>query len=94
MKTSLITSDIRGLFWNRINQAIPARLIPSIHHNRKSFLARANRALKRNLAEPGDCTGDMILLIGLALAEAELGRGTGWIPAVQMLGCKIAGLPR
>lgn len=54
------------------------------------FYRRAQRAFKRNLAEPGDCKGDYPLLAGLAIAEAIHGRKPGWIPLVQDLGCRLA----
>lgn len=60
--------------------------------NRAAFVKRAKRALAFNLANPGDCAGDMPLLVGLALARAEIGCGSGWIPVVQQLGWDIAKL--
>lgn len=80
----------RALFWRLFNFAYRRGLIDCAISNRKNFLSRARRALKRNLAAPGDCAGDPALLIGLSLAEAEIGRGAGWIPVVQKLGCEIA----
>lgn len=62
--------------------------------NRAAFLKRAKRALAHNLSEPGDCAGDLPLLIGLSLAQAEIGQGAGWIPVVQKLGCEIAALAK
>jgi hypothetical protein len=59
---------------------------------RQILLRRARRALKRAIADPGDCRGDAALLVGLAIAEAHIGRSAGWIPEVQALGCKIADL--
>lgn len=91
---SKLSSEIQSLYWNRINAAIRAKLISLDTDNKKNFLARARRALHRNLNNPGDCAGDYALLIGLALAEAELGRGAGWIPVVQKLGCEIANLKK
>lgn len=51
---------------------------------------RAQAAFRRNLTEPGDCRGDFPLLAGLAIAEAIVGRGAGWIPEVQRIGCNLA----
>lgn len=53
-------------------------------------IRRAQRNFRRNLAEPGDCKGDIALLAGLAIAEVAIGRGEGWIPEVQRVGVKIA----
>jgi hypothetical protein len=53
-------------------------------------LARASRAYRKNLAEPGDCAGDEKLLAGLAIAEAEIGIRPGWLPECQRIGVAIA----
>lgn len=58
----------------------------------RNALQRARRAFKRNQEEPGDCNGDLPLLMGLAIAQAEVGVGPGWIPEVQRIGCEIAKL--
>lgn len=58
----------------------------------KNSLQRARRAYKRNLDEPGDCQGDIPLLAGLAIAQAEVGLRPGWIPEVQRIGVEIAKL--
>ena len=55
-----------------------------------NFMRRADAAYKRNLAEPGDCVEDNSLLIGLSIAEAEIGQRPRWIPKVQKIGCEIA----
>ncbi len=54
------------------------------------FQTRARAAFLRNLAEPGDCANDSLLLAALAVAEAEVGMSPGWIPEVQRVGCAIA----
>lgn len=82
--------EIRSIMWAQINSAIKADLIPSIRYDRRNFLARARKALLRNLAELGDCSNDIPLLVGLAIAQAEIGVRPGWIPAVQALGCRLA----
>lgn len=56
----------------------------------RNALQRARRAFKRNQEEPGDCNGDIALLAGLAIAQAEVGVRPGWIPEVQRIGCEIA----
>lgn len=76
--------------WVQINSAIKAGLIHSIRSDRKNFLARTRKAVARNLAEPGDFANDIPLLVGLAIAQAEIGMRPGWIPDVQSLGCKLA----
>lgn len=58
----------------------------------RNALARARRAYQKNLADPGDCAGDSALLIGLAIAQADLGIFPGWLPEVQRVGCAIARL--
>lgn len=58
----------------------------------KNALSRARRAFKRNLQEPGDCAGDVPLLAGLAIAQADIGMSPGWIPEVQRIGVAIAKL--
>lgn len=55
-------------------------------------IQRAQRAYKRNQQEPGDCRGNEKLLAALAIAEAEVGQGVGWIPETQRIGCEIAKL--
>lgn len=92
MKTSLITPNIRARFRALCKAAIAKGIVAP--YDRRNYLARANRALRKNLAEPGDVGGDDLhLLIGLALAQAEIGMRPGWIPEVQKLGCEIADLP-
>ena len=82
----------RSLFWQAINAATKAGLIDSILYDRKNFLARARRAYKRNLADPGDCAGDEKLLAGLAVAQAHVGTRAGWIPETQRIGVAIVNL--
>jgi len=45
---------------------------------------------KQNLAEPGDCKGDNNLLFGLAVAESQVCKGPGWLPATQVKGHEYA----
>jgi hypothetical protein len=71
---------------DRFNSAKRAGLVSS------AALSTASRFYNRNLREPGDCAGDDALLAGLAIAEAEIGKGIGWIPRVQHLGELIANL--
>lgn len=78
-------TGIRSYFWQAINAGIKANLIPLITNHRQYFLARANRALKRCIADPGDCANDPQYLAALAVAEAQVGRSAGWIPEVQRL---------
>jgi hypothetical protein len=59
---------------------------------RQNALQRARRAYKRNLEDPGDCDGDIPLLAGLAIAQADVGMRPGWIPEVQRIGVAIAKL--
>lgn len=54
------------------------------------FIKRCRYHYLRNLADPGDCANDPKLLLGLAIAMAEI--GYGWIPEVQRRGCEIAKL--
>lgn len=54
------------------------------------FRRRARRAFRKNLREPGDCGNDRALLLGLAIAQAKVGMGPGWIPETQRIGCLIA----
>ena len=63
-----------------------------VHTPDKNALQRARRAYKRNLQEPGDCQGDIPMLAGLAIAQAEVGLRPGWIPEVQRIGVAIAKL--
>ncbi len=63
-----------------------------VHTPDKNALQRARRAFKRNLQEPGDCEGDIPMLAGLAIAQAEVGLRPGWIPEVQRIGVAIAKL--
>lgn len=63
-----------------------------VHTPDKNALQRARRAYKRNLQEPGDCHGDIPMLAGLAIAQAEVGMRPGWIPEVQRIGVAIAKL--
>jgi hypothetical protein len=63
---------------------------PPVKLHDKDTLRRASAAYKRNQAEPGDCGEDISLLIGLAIAEAEIGVGPGWMPEVQKLGVYLA----
>ena len=51
---------------------------------------RSAAAYARNLAEPGDCSGDDAMLRGLAIAESYIGRRAGWIPETQKLGVEFA----
>lgn len=60
--------------------------------NRRNWLQRARRHYEKAIQEPGDCAGDDKLLIGIALASAQIGVGAGWIPEVQKLGVQIAEL--
>ena len=57
-------------------------------------IRRAQRAFKRNLAEPGDCAGDEKLLAGLAVAFADVGLRPGWIPETQRIGVDVAKLAK
>lgn len=82
----------KPLFTELLNKAIARNLLGMAVHNRAAFIRRAKRFLAVNLAEPGDCEGDMPLLIGLSLAQAEISNAPGWIPVVQHLGCEIARL--
>ena len=82
--------NLRGIFWRAINAGTKAGLIDAILYDRKNFLRRANAAMRRNISEPGDCGDDCNLLVGLAVAESQIGRGAGWIPEVQRIGCAIA----
>jgi len=54
------------------------------------FVGRAEKAYRKNLQDPGDCAGDEFLLLGLSIAEADVGQGTGWIPEVQKIGVRYA----
>jgi hypothetical protein len=54
------------------------------------FVGRAEKAYRRNLQDPGDCAVDEFLLLGLSIAEADIGQGTGWIPEVQKIGVRYA----
>ena len=58
----------------------------------RAALARARRAYVRGLRDPGVCEGDFPLLLGLAIAEAQVGHNPGWIPETQRLGVEIARL--
>jgi hypothetical protein len=55
-----------------------------------NFKRRASAAFKRNIDEPGDCRGDVLLLLGISVGEAYVSRAPGWIPEVQRIGCLIA----
>ena len=55
-----------------------------------NFINRAEKAYRKNLQDPGDCAGDEFLLLGLSIAEADIGQGTGWIPEVQKIGVRYA----
>lgn len=70
-------------------KAASARLVSPPDAN---ALNRARRAFRRNLAEPGDCAGDNKLLLGLAIAFADVGLRAGWIPETQRVGVAIAEL--
>jgi hypothetical protein len=59
-------------------------------HIDPGFVGRAEKAHRRNLRDPGDCEGDEFLLLGLSIAEADIGQGTGWIPEVQRVGVEYA----
>ena len=67
-----------------------AGLIPAIQFDRRNFQRRASRAYQKSLLEPGDSAGDQALLLGLAIAQAQVGIHAGWIPEVQKLGVAIA----
>lgn len=56
----------------------------------RNFRRRAHAAFVRNQSEPGDCAGLPLVLLGLSVAEAYVGRSAGWIPEVQRIGCQIA----
>lgn len=86
--------EIASLFNSLLAAAQARNLLGMANFNRAAFLKRAKRALAHNLSEPGDCAGDLPLLIGLSLAQAEIGQGAGWIPVVQKLGCEIAALAK
>lgn len=92
MKTQ--NTEIASLFTSLLAAAQARNLLGMANFNRAAFLKRAKRALAHNLSEPGDCAGDLPLLIGLSLAQAEIGQGAGWIPVVQHLGCEIAALAK
>ncbi len=85
-----MNNSTKSLFWQAINMASKLNLINALVYERQLFLARARRALKRNLANPGDCAGDEKLLVSLAIAEAQVGRGQGWIPETQRIAILIA----
>lgn len=55
-----------------------------------SRLRAAAHYYGRNRRNPGDCAGDDAMLLGLAIAEAHVGHGIGWIPEVQRIGAEIA----
>lgn len=95
MKTLLpkLTSEETAMLWRCINNAIKLRAIPAIEWNRANFLSRARNAFKRNLAEPGDCKGDLAMLAALSVAEAQCGRSAGWIPVVQRAAVEIISRP-
>lgn len=61
-----------------------------IEFNSQNAHRRANAAYKKNLEEPGDCSGDNILLMCLAVAQAIVGVRPGWIPEVQRRACEYA----
>ena len=82
----------KTLFRNLLKGAEEKNLVSLYPADRRNFRQRANRALKRNLQEPGDCAGDLPLLCGLAIAQAHVGIGPGWIPETQRIGCEIADL--
>lgn len=69
------------------NKAAILRLVSKPDIN---AIRRARRALRRNIFEPGDCAYDPALLIGLAIAFADIGYRPGWIPEVQRIGRAIA----
>lgn len=52
-------------------------------------LDRAKRIYRRLQKDPGDCGGDLLLLMALAVAESQVGRGPGWIPEVQRRACDL-----
>lgn len=71
--------------------AIGVKLISPLEGNhREHRLRAAARAHRRLRRDPGDCGGDELLLKCLAVAEAVVGRGPGWIPEVQRIGCALA----
>jgi len=59
-------------------------------HASSAFVGKAKRIYARNQEDPGDCAGDEFLLLGLSIAEADIGQGTGWIPEVQKIGVQYA----
>lgn len=59
-------------------------------HASPDFVQISRRIYTRNQQDPGDCAGDEFLLLGLSLAEAHIGTGTGWIPEVQKVGVRYA----
>jgi len=63
-----------------------------VHSPDYAAIRRAAAAYAGNCQEPGDCADKPAMLLGLAIAEADIGRGPGWIPAVQAVGVKIAKL--
>lgn len=81
MKSTILTSAISA-----------AKQAGFVRFTDKNFKLRAARAFNRNLADPGDCAGDEKLLAGLAVAQAEIGIRTGWLPEVQRIGVAIAEL--
>jgi hypothetical protein len=52
-------------------------------HVDAELVRRARNAYRRNCNNPGDCAGDKFLLLGLSIAEAHVGTGTGYIPRVH-----------
>ncbi len=94
MKTKNLTTEETAMLYRCINAALPLRLIPLCEYPHVSnFKRRARAALLRNLAEPGDCANDLPMLAALAVAEAQIGRGAGWIPEVQRIAYLIVSKP-
>lgn len=85
-----LTPEQKAALSSAIKAASYINEVRMLAFDRTLFRQRARRAFARNLAEPGDCAGNLPLLAGLAVAEAEIGRVAGWIPEVQRIGCAIA----
>jgi hypothetical protein len=52
-------------------------------------IRRAQRYFRRNKSDSGYCL-DAGTLLGLAIAEADVGHQLGWLPVVQRIGMEIA----
>jgi len=75
--------NITGLYL----KAAEKRLVSSPD---ETDLKKARRIYKQNQQEPGDCKGNEKRLAALAIAEAHVGQGIGWIPETQQIGYEIA----